>query len=495
VEWSTDAIIGIDADGNISSWNPAAERLFGYSLDEIVGQPYVLLVPDGAGMIQLSDLIEDEDPDFSWDLETVRRRKDGSLAEVELRAALVRNELGEANGVSVIMREIGDRKAAERELRELERRYRTFIEQMPALTYLARPDATMILVPLLEVGTRFESMLGYPMQAWLDDPQLMYTLIHPDDRDAIMALDEATNRTGQPFLSEYRLITADGREQWVRDESVLIRDDDGNPLYWLGFIVDIADLKRTEADLIEALAGQRAANLELERVNRAKSEIVSMISHEFRTPLTSIQGFSELLEDDTLTSDEVRGFAATINANARRLARMIHDMLDLDRLESGQTALRREPVDLNQIASDVVELLGPTFPSHQVVLEFDPNMPTVTGDVDLLIRVVMNLVGNAFKYSGPGTTVTITTQATDEAVTMQVKDEGIGIPEFELENIFSRYTRIERSEQRNIEGTGLGLPIARQIVELHQGAVWAEIPPDGGSIFHVVLPKYLPDAP
>jgi PAS domain S-box-containing protein len=361
---------------------------------------------------------------------------------------------------------------------------------MPALTYLAKPDASLMLSPLLDVGSRFESMLGYPMQAWLDDPHLMYSLIHPDDRDAIIALDEATNRSGEPFQSEYRLITADGREQWVRDESVLIRDDDGNPLYWLGFIVDISDLKRTEADLIEALAGQREANLELERVNRAKSEIVSMISHEFRTPLTSIQGFSELLEDDELAPEEVRGFAATINANARRLARMIHDMLDLDRLESGQTAMRREQVDLNQIASDVVELVGPTSPSHEFVLEFDPRLPTITGDVDLLVRVVMNLVGNAIKYSAPGTTVTITTQETEDSVTLQVKDEGIGIPESALETIFSRYTRIERIEQRHIEGTGLGLPIARQIVELHHGSVWAEIPPDGGSIFHVVLPKH-----
>lgn len=494
VNWSTDAIIGLDGDGNISSWNPAAARLFGYSLNEIVGRPYVSLVPDGAPMIQIDSLIENHDPDYSGALETVRRRKDGSLAEVELRAAVVRNELGEANGVSVIMREIGQRKAAERRLRELELRYRTFIEQMPALTYLAKPDATLMMAPLIETGPRFESMLGYPIQAWLDDPRLIFSLIHPDDRDLVEALDAKTNRTGEPFLAEYRLVAADGQDRWVRDESVPIRDDEGNLLYWLGFIVDISDLKRTEVDLIEALDGQREANLELERVNQAKSEIVSMISHEFRTPLTSIQGFSELLADETLTAQEVRGFAATINVNARRLARMIHDMLDLDRLESGQTAMRREPVDLNQVASDVVELLGLTAPSHAFALDFEPRLPLVTGDVDLLVRVVMNLVGNAIKYSGPGSTVTITTQAADEAVTLRIQDEGIGIPESEREAIFKRYSRIERAEQRHIEGTGLGLPIARQIVELHHGAVWAEIPDGGGSVFHVVLPVLGPDA-
>jgi signal transduction histidine kinase len=313
--------------------------------------------------------------------------------------------------------------------------------------------------------------------------------MHPDDVERVRAIDEETTRTGDPYRAEYRAICKDGSIRWVRDEAVLIRNDDGEPLFWLGFLLDITDLKLAEFEATEALESLQAANDELARVSKAKSEIVSLISHEFRTPLTSIQGYSELLVDETLSFDEVRQFATTINTNARRLTRMIGDMLDIDRLESGRTELRWQNVDLNEVVDDVVDNVRLTSPHHTFESRLDPTLPLIHGDLDLLIRVVTNLVANAVKYSPAGGEITLTTSQTTDAVELTVADQGLGIPDEALESIFARYTRISRPEQANIDGTGLGLPIAREIVSLHNGSIWAEHGQAGGSVFHVVLPK------
>ncbi len=489
VEWSNDAIIGIDKDGNISSWNPAAERLFGYPEAEVVGHPYLLLVPPDERMILFDDLVRRaRDDDYVGSLETRRRRQDGSVTEVEIKASLIRDESGEPAGVSVIMREIAERKAAEARLRELELRYRTFVEQMPGITYINAATGDAQVMPLVHLHQRMEEWLGYPISEWERDPRFSFQLMHPDDREGVRKHHDETTVSGAPYRAEYRMLAKDGRQIWVRDEAVLVRGDDGEPLYWLGFLFDITDLKRAEAEVTDALAGQLAANVELARVSEAKSEIVSMISHEFRTPLTSIQGYSELLIDETLTPEEIRGFAATINANARRLARMIQEVLNLDRLESGQVEPRRERVNLNEITDDVIDSLRSTTGRHTFVTHFDPELPLITGDSDLLAQVVTNLVANAIKYAPAGGAVTLSTERRPDAVQLTVSDEGLGIPDDALETIFSRYSRIQRPEQQHIEGTGLGLPIARQIVELHGGSIWAESRRDTGARLHVLLP-------
>jgi PAS domain S-box-containing protein len=490
VQWSNDAIIGMDTAGQITSWNPAAERLFGYAAHEILGRPYVVLVPSGEQMILWEELVRQGPNEYGGSLETRRQCKDGTVIEVEIKASLIRDELGEPAGVSTIIREIGERKAAERQLQELEQRYRMFVERMPAHTYISPPGGESTESPKLHMSQRIEELTGYAAANWLENPLFTREIMHPDDRDWVIAIDQETNVTGEPYRAEYRLITADGRTVWIRDEAVLVHDEQGAPLYWLGFVLDITDLKRAEGELTEALEGQRAANIELERVSRAKGEIVSVISHEFRTPLTSIQGFSELLIDETLTREEIGRFATTINTNAQRLARMISDVLDLERLESGRSDLRQVPVDLNGVAVDVVESLQPTTSDHVILLQLDGDLPRVLGDPDLLTQVVTNLVGNAIKYSPSGGSITIATEERPATVELWVKDEGLGIPDVALETIFARYTRLARPEQHAIEGTGLGLPIARQIVEMLGGKIWAERPADGvGALFRVELPK------
>lgn len=349
VQWSADAIVSTDENHVVTSWNPAAERLFGYKADEMLGQSFEWTVREEdrawrRGLLEslsVGEAISNE--------EMVRVRRDGSQFDSEVTVSAFENQDGH-RGYACVIRDVTDRRAAEMQLREFERLYRTFVERMPAITYITAPNGEEMPLRLLHISDRIEALIGYTTHEWADNEIFWKQIVHPDDVAALDEVNRRTTRSGEPYRAEYRMIARDGRIVWVRDEAVLIRDEDGTPLYWLGFVIDISDLKRIEAELVEALAGQRAANIESERVSAAKSEFLSRISHQFRTPLTSIRGFSELIASEALDPQQIRDFANTINGNALRLSHLIDDLLNLDLLETGQTRLRREQVDLNAVA-------------------------------------------------------------------------------------------------------------------------------------------------
>jgi signal transduction histidine kinase len=238
----------------------------------------------------------------------------------------------------------------------------------------------------------------------------------------------------------------------------------------------------------EAFERQRAAVEQLERVNRAKSEFVSIVSHEFRTPLTGIQGFSELMKDDLLTPAEMKEYAGDIFKDAQRLNRLITEMLDLDRMEAGRMSLHLEPTDLNAIVSEAADRVRPNAPGHPITLSLDDGLPEIPADHDRLTQVAANLLSNAVKYSPTGGEILLTTARDGQHVHLTVRDHGMGIPADKLDSIWERFGRVESDKTRGIQGTGLGLPIVKQIIAMHGGSVWAESEIGRGTIFHILLP-------
>jgi len=249
-----------------------------------------------------------------------------------------------------------------------------------------------------------------------------------------------------------------------------------------------ADQAAAALTTVEAFGRQRQAVEQLERLNRAKSEFVSIVSHEFRTPLTGIQGFSEMMRDEQLSLEEMREYAGDINKDSQRLNRMIDEMLDLDRMESGRMTIHPESVDLNAVLDEAVNRVRPNAPNHTLSLDLQPDLPAIHADRDRLTQVASNLLNNAVKYSPTGGRITVKSRAEGDAVRIEVRDEGLGIPPEALETIFERYSRVDSQATKDIPGTGLGLPIVRQIVQLHGGKVWAESELGRGSVFHVTLP-------
>ena len=264
--------------------------------------------------------------------------------------------------------------------------------------------------------------------------------------------------------------------RWVLIESPIV--------FALGFLLLLGLWRILE----QANKATRKTYREIEQLSKLRSEFVSIVSHEFRTPLTGIQGFSEMIRDETLTIPEMREYAGDINKDARRLARLITDMLDLDRMESGRMTLNLEPVDLNRIVRDTAALFRLSAGDRPLELDLDQRLPVLLADSDRLTQVVTNLLSNAIKYSPSGGAVQLRTKRAEKTVTFTVRDHGMGIPADQLETIFDRYSRVQTTQTRSIQGTGLGLPIVRQIVQLSDGKVWATSESGRGSVFHVELP-------
>jgi PAS domain S-box-containing protein len=286
--------------------------------------------------------------------------------------------------------------------------------------------------------------------------------------------------------SDSHALRADGTTVWLHWSATSIKTARGRTDFFLAMFED-ATTEHTAQDAAMAnLAG-------LERLSQLKSEFVSLVSHEFRTALVGIQGFSEMIRDQELSPEETKTFAGDINKDAQRLNRMITEMLELDRIEAGRMILNIVPVDLNAIVMDAAERARATSQKHTIVTRLDPELPAARGDSDRLFQVISNLLSNAVKYSAGGE-VLVTSQAGDGVLRVTVRDHGLGIPPDFVKKLFGRYERFEGKDKTKVIGTGLGLAITRQIVELHGGKIWVDSTVGAGSEFHFTLPIGAPVA-
>jgi PAS domain S-box-containing protein len=320
--------------------------------------------------------------------------------------------------------------------------------------------------------------------------------------DLLRAYDQAAQRQRfAPLLAgitagnsvQIRAATGAGKWLWLQLTATSIPDPNGRPEHLLVMIEDVTTVRETSDQLAEALESQRDANANLEKLDRTKTEFLSIVSHEFRTALTGIQGFSELIRDGGLESDEVRAYGGYIFNDADRINRLIGDMLDLDRMESGRMSMRSGDVDINEVLTEAMARAG-TASTIEMKSDFDPRLPIVVGDRDRLIQVVSNLVNNAIKYSPDGGTVTLSTRAEGGYALISVTDTGLGIPPDEIGHVFERFRRVRSGAAQSIPGTGLGLTIVKQIVEMHGGKIWVESAVGHGSAFHFTVPLAAEDA-
>jgi PAS domain S-box-containing protein len=225
-------------------------------------------------------------------------------------------------------------------------------------------------------------------------------------------------------------------------------------------------------------------------LDRLKDEFISTVSHELRTPLTSIRGALGLLSSGILgeLNEKASNLLRIATSNSDRLVRLINDILDLERIQSGRAPITFRPVQLSQIVHQAIEGMAPVADAAGVQLLHDTTQVEVSGDVDRLLQVMTNLLSNAVKFSPPNSTVSVMMRPGPTGVTLSVIDQGRGIPADKLETIFGRFQQVDASDSRQKGGSGLGLAICRTIVQQHSGRVWAERNPVRGSTFRVFLP-------
>lgn len=273
---------------------------------------------------------------------------------------------------------------------------------------------------------------------------------------------------------------ADGSTEWLHWRARLVRKPDGNFDHFLTTFEDFTPNHAAEATAIASLA-------ELEKLNQLKTEFTSMVSHEFRTALTGIQGMSELISIGNLEAGEVREYGTFIFNEAQRVNRLITDMLDLDRFEAGKMKLRLGPVDLNHVIDRAIQGMRAGNSKHVITANMDSSVPVVVADPDRFFQVITNLLSNAIKYSPDGGEIVVASCIRGGDVLVSVKDHGVGLPADFADRLFGRFERYENNPSKVI-GAGLGLAIARQIVEMHGGKIWVESREGAGSEFCFTVP-------
>ena len=553
IELSDDAIISKDLTGQITSWNAGAERIFGYTEAEAVGQPITIIIPpelreeeeDILRRLRAGERIEH--------FETVRVNKQGQRLSVSLSISPIKDAEGLIIGASKIARDITERKRAEEErlrLLENERRARmeaeaaqrraaflaesgtvlsSSLDYQTTVANVARmvvPDlADWCRVDLLdEKGSirRLAVAHADPSKVeWADELERRY----PADPEAERGVPHVL-RTGESEL--YTDISDEMLAQAAKDDEHLrIMREVG---FTSAMIVPLTARGRTVGaiSLISAESGRhygpedlafaeelarrcalaidnarlfgeaQAARQSAEQANRTKDEFLATLSHELRTPLTSILGWARMLTTTQLDSENTARALESIERNARAQGRLIDDILDVSRIITGKLRLDVRPVDLASVIEGAVESVRPAAEAKRIRLQrvLDTGPQVVSGDPERLQQVVWNLLSNAIKFTPKGGRVQVRLERINSHVEIVVSDTGRGISPDVLPHVFERFLQADSSTTREHSGLGLGLAIVRHLAELHGGTVRAESAGEGqGATFTVDLPLMIARPP
>jgi PAS domain S-box-containing protein len=348
-------------------------------------------------------------------------------------------------------------------IQEREEKYRSVVEIASDIIYTTDSAGRFNYVNPVAVetmGFSEEELIG---MHYLD-------LVRSDWREAAHEFYTAQVRDQIPSTYfQFPATTRDGRTVWLGQNLQILLGDEG----FVGAQAVARDITR-----------QR-------EVARMKDEFLSVVSHELRTPLTAIRGSLGLLASGRMGRLEERGqrMLEIAAQNSDRLVRLINDLLDIEKIESGREEMKREEVELARLVREVLESMQSLAESAGVKLEATVGSTPIVADPDRILQVLTNLVSNAVKFSTPGGTVSVRAEARENEVLVSVHDEGRGIPSDKLEAVFERFQQVDSSDAREKGGTGLGLPIARSIVQQHGGRLWAESELGKGSTFSFTLPR------
>jgi len=375
-------------------------------------------------------------------------------------------------------------------VRARELHYRTLAEAIPQLVWTALDDGHVDFVSkqLLEyTGLTMPDLLGL---AWAD------TLIHPDDRDRTLAAWLEAQARHTDYAVEHRLRAADGSYRWFTTRAAPLVCAHGQMQKWFGTSTDIDEQTCAAQEREFLLASERKARAEAEAASRLKDEFVATLSHELRTPLNAIVGWAQLLLRDSDDAARVHKGLEVIDRNARLQAQMIDDLLDLSRIMSGKLRLDVRRVDVAELVDAAISTVQPAADAKEIrITSTLASSGMVRGDPARLQQVIWNLLTNAIKFTGKRGRVAVTLKRAHSEVELTVSDTGQGIAADFLPYVFERFRQEDASTTRQYGGLGLGLSIAKQLVEMHGGGIAVASDGEGqGASFTVCLPVAAADS-
>jgi PAS domain S-box-containing protein len=482
IELSYEPILVWDLEQGIISWNQGCEQLYGYTREEATGQNSHTLLQTIHPLTQ-AELIAILERDRQWTGELKHTTHTGQQVIVESRQQLI-----ETNGQRLVLetnRNITERKKAEEALRRSEERYRTLFETMEdgfcIIEMLFDANNTPVDYRFLEINPAFEQQTGLQQAEGKTARQLI-----PDLEEFWFETYGRVALTGEATRFENG---SEVMNRWFEVYAFPIGQRENHKVALL--FKEISDRKVIETQREKLLQQEQAAREAAERANRMKDEFLAVLSHELRTPLNPILGWAKILQSSKVNSDKLQQGLSTIERNAKQQVQLINDLLDISRIISGKLSLSFATIDLAESIKAAMETVRLAAEAKAIRFEvlLDSSVGLVRGDTDRLQQVVWNLLSNAIKFTPTGGGVTVQLTYVDRHAQIQVSDTGRGIqPEF-LPYVFELFRQQDSSTTRSFGGLGLGLAIARQVVEAHGGSITVASAGEGqGATFTVQLP-------
>jgi two-component system, chemotaxis family, CheB/CheR fusion protein len=477
VESSEDAIISQSLDGSITTWNRGAERLYGYSAEEVIGRNIVMLIAGGSDD-QVAALLESIRRGGRIEhADTFRLRKDGGLLEVSVTISPIHDVDGRISGASAIVRDVAPVKKAQREVMEREGQIRLLLDSTEEGIIGLGPDGSCTFV-----NPSCVRMLGYTSANDLIGTHI-HMLIHT--RGAIGDMHAAEDCPLYQVLLTGKGAHSDNEPMYRADGTRFTSE------YWSYPIRrghNVVGAVMTFLDITE----RKQAEAEIRTAARRREEFLAMLSHELRNPLAAVVSAAKVMRTENISPHALDRARQIVERQSRQMARLLDDLLDVSRITRGGIELRKEDIDLREVVRIAIEALAPMLEERQskLTLNLPDEVLAVRGDTARIQQVVANLVSNAARYSPPGSPIQLTIDSEAESLVLRVKDEGRGISPSMLSDIFEMFVQDEQGLERSTGGLGIGLTLVRQIVELHGGQVEAHSQGIGrGSEFVVRLPR------
>ncbi len=469
LEAGFEAII-IHDNGIILDVNDTVIQLTGYTMPELIGKMTIELVaPDAQAVIakyyeqrSLETLV----------YESVLQHKDGHRIDIELRSRAI---VYQDEWVRVIaMRDITESKQSREQLKNL-------YDNLDRVFF----SFSAIDIRVLQISPACEKMYGYPPQSFYDDPSIWFTLTHPDDVDGFTN-DLLQIANGRRELAPFRIIRKDGEIRWIELLMMPAHDSAGNIVRIDGLATDVTERREIEVQQRE-LRSERERSLVLR-------QFITDASHDLRTPLATMYTSLYLLRRISPADEKISRYLDTLETQTTHLSRVLDDLFTMSRLDAPETYIEKYRVDVNQIMENIINGRKEKAAEKQIQLHYVPaDAPLwVMADKDYLLVALGHVVTNALQYTPSGGSVTIRNcNLPTKQACVEVEDTGMGIHAAEIPYIFDRFYRSDKARKTDQGGVGLGLSLARKIVEIHDGTILADSTPGKGTTFRIALPLVL----
>ena len=483
VESSEDAIIGKDLNGSITSWNRGAERIFGYTAEEMVGTTILRLIPaerqhekeEILGKLRRGESIKP--------FETQRQTKDGRLLDVSLTYSPIRAADGTVVGVAKVARDVTERKRIEADLENTANRLRLATKAGGVGVW-----ELDVVHNVLTWDDQMYHLYGIPRDPFSSAYAAWSSGLHPDDRQRGDEEIQMALRGEKEFDTEFRVLWPNGEIHDIRALALVQRNAAGEALRMIGTNWDVTDYTLTKAALSTALERAEAGS-------RAKSEFLGVMSHELRTPLNGVLGYTELLGATPL-NEEQKSFATTITSSGEHLLAIVNDILDFASIEHGSLAIQAAPLDIAGLVGSADAAVRRTVAEKGIEFrsEVASGVPEqITGDERRIRQILINLLGNAVKFTQTGSVVLrVSTDSEGRLLEFSVEDTGIGISPENLGCLFQPFGQVDSKTNRQFGGTGLGLAISKRLAEAMGGTITFTTAPRKGSTFTFRFPLEIP---